>query len=230
MNSTSEARTHQVFYSSLVTEYITPQGKDFAFKRWHDRLVNRAKNHPGFMRVDLCPPLRCADPVVKWYSIVHFDSPECLDDWVGSIDRQELVESGRQIFHAYRFKSFTTGLEGWFSNQWGGAECSSLGSPAWKQVLTVVVGLYPTVMLQSKLFSALGIFNSWSPASRMLINNLITSSILSLIVMPFVTRKLHFWLQPTYLPSSRKNDLMGVLLVVTVLGIMMILFDRLIAT
>jgi hypothetical protein len=30
MNSTSEARTHQVFYSSLVTEYITPQGKDFA--------------------------------------------------------------------------------------------------------------------------------------------------------------------------------------------------------
>jgi uncharacterized protein len=229
MNSMTEARTDQVFYSSLVTEYITPQGKDFTFKRWHDCLVNRAKNHPGFMRVDLCPPLRCKDPVVKWYSIIHFDSLENLDNWVGSIDRQELVESGRQIFHAYRFKSFSTGLEGWFSNQWGGAERSSLGSPAWKQILTVVVGLYPTVMLQSKLFSALGIFTSWSPASRMLINNLITSSILSLIVMPFVTQQLHFWLQPTYLPSSGKNNLTGLFIVLTVLGVMMILFDRFIA-
>lgn len=226
MNSTIEARTQQVFYSSLVTEYITPQGKDFAFKRWHYRLVNRAKNHPEFMRVDLCPPLRCADPVVKWYSIIHFDSPEHLENWVSSIDRQELVESGREIFHAYRFKSFSTGLEGWFSNQWGGAERASLGSPTWKQILTVVVGLYPTVMLQSKLFSALDIFNSLSPASRMLINNLITSSILSLIVMPFVTQKLHFWLQPTYLPSSRKNDLSGLIITITTLIVMAFLFDR----
>lgn len=226
MNLAIEARTSQVFYSSLVTEYITPQGKDFTFKRWHDRLVNIAQNHPGFMRVDLCPPLRCKDPVVKWYSIIHFDSPEHLDDWVGSIERQQIVASGRQIFHAYRFKSFTTGLEGWFSNQWGGAERASLGSPAWKQILTVVVGLYPTVMLQSQLFSALGIFNSWSPASRMLVNNLITSSILSLVVMPFVSRKLHFWLQPTYLLSSRKNDLMGAFILITALGVMTILFDR----
>jgi uncharacterized protein len=226
MNLTTEARTSQVFYSSLVTEYITTQGKDLTFKRWHDRLVNRAKNHPGFMRVDLCPPLRCKDPVVKWYSIIHFDSPEHLESWVGSIDRQKLVDSGRQIFHAYRFKSFTTGLEGWFSNQWGGAERASLGSPAWKQILTVVVGLYPTVMLQSKLFSALGIFNSWSPASRLLINNAISSTILSLIVMPFISRKLHFWLQPPYLLSSRKNDLMGLTIVITALGIMTILFEQ----
>jgi uncharacterized protein len=221
----TEAQTDH-FYSSLVTEYIAPKGKDFAFKSWHTRLVNRAKSHPGFMRIDLCPPLRCKDPVVKWYSIIHFDSPAHLDDWVGSIDRQELVEAGQQIFDAYRFKSFTTGLEGWFSNQWGGSERSSLGSPTWKQILTVVVGLYPIVMLQSKLFAAVGIFNSWSPASRMLVNNLITSSILSLVVMPFVTQRLDFWLQPVYLLSSRKNDLVGLFVVTTALGIMTILFDR----
>jgi uncharacterized protein len=226
MNSTIETQTDQFFYSSLVTEHIVPAGKDFAFKWWHNRLVNRAKHCPGFIRGDLCPPLKCKDPVVKWYSIMHFDSPQHLEDWMGSIDRQQLVESGREIFHAYRFKSFTTGLEGWFSNQWGGAERHSLGSPAWKQILTVVVGLYPTVMLQSKLFSALGVFDSWSPASRMLVNNAISSTILSLVVMPFVSQKLHFWLQPTYLLSSRKNDLLGLTIVITLLGVMTILFDR----
>ncbi|AFY91878.1 hypothetical protein [Chamaesiphon minutus] len=215
----------QTFYSSLVTEYIIPKGNDFAFKSWHTHLVNQAKCAPGFIRADLTPPLRCQDAVVKWYSIIHFDSQVNLDNWVGSIERQKLVESGQEIFRAYRFKSFTSGLEGWFSQQWGGLERSSLGSSTWKQILAVVLGLYPTVMLQSKLFSALGILNSLPPASKMLVNNLITSSILSLVVMPFVSHQLNFWLQPEYLISARKNDAVGLIVVLTLLAIMAILFE-----
>jgi uncharacterized protein len=220
-----EAQTDQLFYSSLVTEHIVPKGKDFAFKTWHIRLVNRARRHSGFLRADLCPPLRCKDPVVKWYSIIHFDSPEHLNDWIESSDRHHLTASGQKIFHAYRFKSFTTGLEGWFSSQAGGAEHASLAPPPWKQILAVVVGLYPIVILQSKLFSTLGITSSWSPASAMLLNNLITSSILSLVVMPFVARRLRFWLQPAYRLSSRKNDGIGVLMIGAALGLMLILFN-----
>jgi hypothetical protein len=163
---------------------------------------------------------------VKWYSIIHFDSPEHLNDWVQSNDRATLFELGQEIFQAYRFKSFSTGLEGWFSSQLGEVEHNNLGPPAWKQILAVVLGLYPIIMLQSKLFSVLGLFKTWSPASVMLVNNLITSSILSLVVMPFVVSRLSFWLKPAYRLSSRKNDVLGAMVVAIAMGIMMAVFDH----
>jgi uncharacterized protein len=222
----TDVRTDQPFYSSLVTEHIVPKGQDFAFKMWHMRLVNLARQGAGFIRADLCPPLRCKDPVVKWYTIMHFDSPEHLNSWIESNERKSLVAAGQQIFQAYRFKSFTTGLEGWFSAHAGRFEQTGLGPPRWKQILTVVLGLYPIVMLQSKIFLMLGILAAWPPAIAMLLNNFITSLILSLVVMPWVSRRLRFWLQPAYWPPTKHNDLRGALIVFAALSLMVVLFQK----
>jgi antibiotic biosynthesis monooxygenase (ABM) superfamily enzyme len=215
----------KLFYSSLVTEHIVPKGRDFAFKRWHNNLVECSKQYDGFLRCDLCPPLRCKDQVVKWYYITHFDSPEHLNQWMESSDRKQLLESGQEIFSAYRFKSFTTGLEGWFSMQSGNSEYKGLGPPRWKQILAVVLGLYPVVMIQAIALSILKLMQSWSLANSMIVNNLITSIVLSFLVMPFVSQQLSFWLQPAYLPISRKTNLVGTIIVLASLGLMVIIFN-----
>ncbi len=208
--------------ASLIVEHIVPKGKGLSFRWWHSKLTRSARQFKGYVRTDLYPPVPGSQ--LKWYSIVHFDSPEHLSLWLKSNERETLIASGREIFESYQFKSFSTGLEGWFSRK-AGAEQLGLGPPAWKQNLAVVFGLYPVVIMQSMLFSAFGVMKHWSFPSSMLINNLITSSILTWVVMPLVTRSLSFWLQPANQPSSAKTDVTGAIVITVALGLMAIVFN-----
>lgn len=220
-----DRQSADIFYSSLVTEHIVPKENELIFKQWQGELVELAQGYAGFLRCDLSEPLPCRDRVIKCYNIIHFDSPIHLSKWIESSDRQRLLASGQDVFSAYRFKSFTTGLEGWFSLQFGNSEYAGLGPPRWKQILAVVLGLYPIVMLQSFLFTKLGIMQSWSLANSMLVNNLVTSTILSIVVMPVIAQKLRFWLKPAYLPTSVKTNLIGGAIVLGLLINLMIGFN-----
>jgi len=214
------------FYSSLVVEHIVAKDRSAAFEKWQATLTRSASRHAGFVRIDRAPPLPCEDDVTKWYSIVHFDSPEHLRDWAESKERQQILKAGQAIFRAYRFKSFTTGLEGWFSQKVSGKEQQGLGPPAWKQILSVVFGLYPLVMIRLKLFPGTGIIDEWSPAGAALLATLLTSSLLGIVVMPLVTKMLNFWLFPAYRNTSRKFDFLGFGIVALGLIFMAAVFDR----
>lgn len=210
--------------SSIVIEHTVPRGKGLAFRFWHANLTRTARKSDGYIRSDLCAPVKGRD--LKWYSIVHFDSPENLQRWLKSEERELLIQAGQEVFESYQFKSFATGLEGWFSQK-AGSEQMGLGPPAWKQNLAVVFGLYPVVMLQGMIFAGLGLMNHWSPASSMLVNNLITSSILTWFVMPWVSRMMSFWLQPAYLPIPKQKEVWGTIAIALSLILMAFLFTNL---
>ncbi len=214
-------KDNHIFYSSVVLEYIVSNQQNEAFQQWYAALIRTAEAHSGFLRADPCPPLVCLDDVVKWYSIVHFDTPAHLNQWLDSDDWKTMLESGQEILTAHKFKSFTTGLEGWFAS---GASSGSLGPPRWKQILSVVLGLYPTIMIQSLIFSALGFMQAWPQAVSLPINNLITSSALTWLVMPQISHLLNFWLQPAYRNASTRSNLIGIALVLTAFGMMVLFF------
>lgn len=221
---TTDPVQDDLFYSSAVVEHIVPKGKQLAFRQWHQTLVHNIQRSEGYVRVDLHSPLECKNDVLKWHTVMHFDSPTHLNNWLTSSDRKEIMQAGKQFFAAYRFKSFTTGLEGWFSHETG-SEMSSLGPSAWKQALIVVLGLYPVVILQSKLFESLGVMESWSYANSMLVNLIITTIILTWFVLPKITRPLEFWLQPAYALAKTKTELAGISTVVLAMAVMVVLFN-----
>lgn len=213
-------------YASLVVEHTVPSGKGLAFRWWHSKVTRKARRYQGYIRTDLYSPVKGTTPeqLLKWYSIIHFESPELLKKWLKSRDREALIEAGRKVFSSYQFMSFATGLEGWFSRVTG-TEQLGFGPPAWKQNAAVVLGLYPTVMIQSALFATLGIMQSWSLPSSMVVNNIITSSLLTWGVMPLVTRLLGFWLRPAPQPISWKTEAQGVGAIVGALVLMVLLFN-----
>ena len=216
--------------ASLVVEHTVPTGEGLAFRWWHAKLVRKAKRFKGHIRTDLCAPVKGLQPgqPMKWYSIVHFESPQLLNQWMKSRDREALVKAGSNTFASYQFISFATGLEGWFSGKTG-TEQSGLAPPAWKQNAAVILALYPTVILQSVLFSALGLMQTWPLPSSMIVNNIITSSLLTWLLMPWVTRLLGFWLQPPSRPLTLKTEILGTGMVCGALGLMVIVFNGLMA-
>ncbi|MGC1308726.1 MAG: hypothetical protein WA885_15985 [Phormidesmis sp.] len=211
-------------YSSVVIEYIVPKHKSWPFRRWNTRLIRSAKRSDGFIRADRHRPLNCRDGALKWYSVIHFDQPENLNKWLTCEQREAALKQGRNIFESYKFKSFSTGLEGWFSKQ-SGMELGSLGPPAWKQILAVVLGLYPIIMLQDYLFSYLGILEDWPPASAMWANIMITSCILTFVVMPLIVKLLDFWLQPAHQVTSTRAEVVGTVSTLVAMGLMVLAFS-----
>lgn len=109
--------------------------------------------------------------------------------------RHELIRIGRKNFGPYEYKKLGTGLEGWFSQD-RHISGKPQQIPAWKQNFAVLFGLYPTVMVETLLFSQFSLMEFWPLANKVFVSNIISCSLLTWVVMPFVTNLLKFWLKP----------------------------------
>ncbi|MGB3201970.1 MAG: hypothetical protein WBA99_13785 [Nodosilinea sp.] len=210
---------------SVIIEYIVPSKKSWAFRSWHRRLVKSAQRVEGFLRADRYRPLAVQEGCLKWYTVLHFEQPEQLRQWLNSGDRDALLKAGREIFKSYKFTSFETGMQGWFSNE-AGEELNGLGPPAWKEILAVVLGLYPIIMVQGFVLERLELFDDWDPASAMLANNLITTCIFTLVVMPRIVRWLNFWLRPAHRRSPVQIEIVGIVVTVLAMATMVYVFSE----
>ncbi len=210
---------NRVSNASIVIEYEVSEDKELLFRQWQSELRSAVNQFQGYLGTDIFPPIKGLHN--KWYIVVHFDNPVNLTDWLDSDSRHNLIKVGRKSFAPYQYKELGTGLEGWFSRQTNSPKIKA-NPPAWKQNFAVLFGLYPTVMIETLLFSYLHWMNSWSLANRMFVKNLVSCSLLTWAVMPLVTRLLNFWLKPQC--SAVKINLIGTLLVLTGYGVMVYVF------
>ncbi|MBK1646345.1 hypothetical protein CKO25_17160 [Thiocapsa imhoffii] len=193
-------------YTAIVTQRIDPNRRD-DYLQWQRGITAAASTFPGYVKTEVFEPIPNLIP--EWVTLVHFKDNESLENWINSDERKHWTETFHQDFGAYDFQKLG-GLDAWFSSVTGSAPI-----PDWRMAATVVLALYPTVMLWTLYVSPH--LASLPFAASMLIGNIASVSILQWILMPAVTRVLSFWLQPTR-SAGRAATIAGFVAIVVTLG------------
>jgi antibiotic biosynthesis monooxygenase (ABM) superfamily enzyme len=178
------------------------------FKKWQAGVTAAVAAFPGYEGTDLYPPSDHQSD--EWVTVIHFQNDQSLQQWINSPARAEWVARLRSSVGDFELKTLTGGFSAWFTGVRG---ASKQAPPGWKMALTVLFGLYPTVMLlhifADPHFSGLGF------AASMLIGNALSVSILQWLVMPALTKILAPWLAAN--ESRQKALSIGGLVVLVVL-------------
>jgi antibiotic biosynthesis monooxygenase (ABM) superfamily enzyme len=166
-------------------------GKANAYIAWRRRAIAAQAHYPGYLATDSFEPHGKSQE--EWIDIVRYDSVEHLEIWMKSKERQQLLSELTPLVESVHEHRLATGLEGWFNLNRRADEPINV-PPVWKQTVSVVFALYPTVMVLALLINPL--LKQLAFPVQMLIANILSCTLLSYLVMPFVTRSLKFWLSP----------------------------------
>ncbi len=177
--------------SAIITESIPPERRD-EYLRWVRGINRAAEAFVGYRETNVFPPL--GPDGREWITIIHFQTRPDLENWLGSATRAEWVDQFRRDFGDFALHRVQGGLTSWFGQQ---------RLPGWKMALTVVLALYPTVMLITLLVTPW--LSALPFALSMLIGNLLSVSALQWFLMPRLNRLLSFWLKPAAVIDQRSN-------------------------
>ncbi len=180
-------------------------------------ITQAAEVFRGYEATDVYPPTDSQD--ANWVVVIHFDGPESLQRWLDSPVRAEWVEKLRNEMGDFRLKSLPTGFAAWFAGLVNGSKGGL--PPSWKMALTVLLALYPTVMLLA--IFVVPYLNPLGQAVSMLISNALSVSLLQWAVMPVLEKLLGPWLRANE-ERQKAYSLGGLVVLLVLLGGIALLF------
>ncbi len=176
--------------TAVVSHEVRP-GREREFAQWQNKVRRVQEKSPGFMGLELFEPVPGVQE--KWVAVFRYDSREHLDEWLESETRAKLLEEGKDYFAAYDVRKIRSAFGAWFRFDRAAADGIP---PNWKQAMTVLLALYPTVMVLN-LTVGQQLDSAGLPGYLSLfIGNLLSVSILTWLLMPLVNRAFANWLVP----------------------------------
>jgi antibiotic biosynthesis monooxygenase (ABM) superfamily enzyme len=201
--------------SSVIVQRIPPQSAE-AFLEWQRGISAASAEFPGYQTTEIYPPVDGGRQ--EWVVVIHFDDSKRLRDWLDSPRRAEWMAKNPCEVQGYRLKMLPAGFGSWFAGL--GEDGGPL--PHWKMSLTVLFGLYPTVMLLTFFLSPHTA--RFGLAVAMLIGNAASVAFLEWLGMPVLSRLLGPWLRANG-KEGRTLSVVGLILIVGALGLMTFLFS-----
>jgi antibiotic biosynthesis monooxygenase (ABM) superfamily enzyme len=202
--------------TAVVVQRVPASAVDW-FLEWQRDTTLAAETFSGYVSSEVFPPREGAGD--EWVTLIHFEDEPALKRWLESPERAGCVETLRQRVGEFKLETIGDGFGAWFTSQ--SRDAAAPPPPGWKMALTVVLGLYPTVMLLSMTVGL--VTNRWGLALSMLIGNMCSVSILQWGVMPLLTRLLKPWLRANDAAQPRLM-LGGLIVVLLALAVMTAVF------
>ena len=206
--------------SAVISTRVKP-GQETAYRAWEQRVAAAQARAPGFQGYRFEPPI----PGVQdhWLAILRFNTEANLQAWLNSPERQKLLREAAPFTEEFHARIVRTGFDQWFQVPAAGLP----PVPAWKQNMLVLLMLYPVVFLfgyfvQNPLLSGRATLPF---AVALFIGNVVSVVLLNYLV-PWVSNRLVWWLQPAA-KNMRRVDLAGTALLVVLCAAMVLAFWRL---
>jgi antibiotic biosynthesis monooxygenase (ABM) superfamily enzyme len=204
--------------SAVISMGIKP-GQEAAFKAWEQRIAAAQAHFPGFQGFKVNPPI----PGVQadWVTILQFDDEAHLNAWMGSPERQKLLEEAKAFTTETHARTVHSGFSQWFRVDGGAAT-----APAWKQNMLTLSMLYPVVFLFGYFVGTpiLGRTLGWPFWLALFVGNVASVLILNWLV-PWIGKRFAWWLQPAGSDTER-NTLLGGAAVVAIYALSLFVFSR----
>ncbi|RVX46851.1 hypothetical protein EDD27_9763 [Nonomuraea polychroma] len=203
--------------TAVISHKVRP-GRERDFQRWQDKVRKAQEKFPGFLGFEAFEPV----PGVQenWVVMFRYDTREHLDDWLESDTRGKLLDEGRDYFADFDVRTVKSAFSGWFRFN---GETAQEPPPNWKQAMSVVLSLYPTVMILNltvgRAFEAMRLPGYFA----MFISNVFSVSILTWLMMPLVNRVFASWLSPSGGGSAFTN-IAGALVMVVCMALCIAVF------
>lgn len=179
---TSTGSVTEVFVTQVSAE------KEKAYREWIAKIHQVEAKFPGFRGVYVQSPGQNRGG--NWITFLQFDSPENLDRWLSSPERQKVLNESKSLISSLDTHRVISPYAGWFSSiaQKGAVP------PVWKQTMIILLVLFPIVMLEFKYLSLLTA--GLNPSLATFISNAISVTLLAWPMLPIAIWLLTWWLTP----------------------------------
>lgn len=207
----------KLLHSGVTEVFITQVAaeKEKQFQKWMAKIHEAEAKFPGFRGLYVQSPNHSGGS--HWITFLQFDTPENLDLWLDSEQRQNILKESTPLISALESHRVISPYAGWF------ASIAKVGEipAAWKQSMVVLLVLFPIVMLE------MWFLNPWLKGLNLslatFIGNFLSVGLLAWPCMPLAIRALKWWLLPK--PQDRwKITLIGFLLILCLYALEVIIF------
>lgn len=185
--------------TALIIEHTVKVSEQKRYEKWLAEILNAVSRASGYLGREVFPQ---GGTGKTYTTIVRFNSPENLHGWLGSAERSEFIEQLDDILENGDRTTIKAGIDVWFE-----PADAPRKTPAYKQFLVTLAGIYPLSLIVPNFLSPL--FASNNLLGNRFVSGFFVSAVIvglmTYLVMPNATRLLHGWLN-AQTKGEKSND------------------------